>query len=173
LNRYLIVLCGVAGAALSASVATADQKPDLLGTYHDWFVYKTGSGTERQCYALSQPKQTNPAGMKRESPFFLISSWPGKKVKNEPSIVPGYTYKEGSKVQVQLGSEKFEFFTKNDGDSGGAWMDDPAKERKLVDAMKRSAAFSVTGLPAHGPMTRDNYSLAGLSAALEKIAGCK
>ncbi len=41
--------------------------------------------------------------MKRDEVFFLISSWPGKKVKDEPSIVPGYSYKEGSKVQLQVG----------------------------------------------------------------------
>ena len=162
-----------AAMALAGSVALAEEKPDLLGTYHDWFAYKTGTGANRQCYALSQPKQTSPAGMKREPPFFLISNWPGRKVKNEPSIVPGYTYKEGSKVQLQLGSEKFEFFIRNDGDAGGAWMDTPAQERKLIDAMKRGAAFSVTGLPARGAMTRDNYSLSGLSAALEKVAACK
>ena len=49
-------------------------------------------------------------------------------------------------------------------------MDDPAQERRLVDAMKRGAAFSVTGLPDKGAMTRDNYSLAGISAALDKVA---
>jgi hypothetical protein len=159
--------------ALIGSGALADEKPELLGSFHDWFAYKTGKGADRQCYALSQPKQTSPAGMKRESPFFLISTWPGRKVKNEPSVVPGYSYKAGSKVQVQVGPDKFEFFTKNEGDGGGAWMDDAGKERKLIDVMKRAAAFSVTGLPAHGAMTRDNYSLAGLSAALEKVASCK
>jgi hypothetical protein len=159
--------------ALIGSGALADEKPELLGSFHDWFAYKTGKGADRQCYALSQPKQTSPAGMKREPPFFLISTWPGRKVKNEPSVVPGYLYKAGSKVQVQVGPDKFEFFTKNEGDGGGAWMDDAGKERKLIDVMKRAAAFSVTGLPAHGAMTRDNYSLAGLSAALEKVASCK
>ena len=157
-------------AVLFASGAVAEEKPQPLGSYRDWFAYQVGTGADRQCYVLSQPKQTTPAGMKRDDAFFLISSWPGKKVKEEPSVVPGYTYKEGSKVQLQVGSDKFEFFTKNDGSGGGAWMDDPAQERRLVDALKRGAAFSITGLPEKGAMTRDNYSLAGISAALEKIA---
>src|SRR5438105_1735081 len=89
LNRPILVL-SAAMAVMIGSAALADDKPELIGTYHDWFAYKTGSGVNRQCYALSQPKQTAPAGLKRESPFFLISSWPGKKVKNEPSVVPGY-----------------------------------------------------------------------------------
>jgi hypothetical protein len=161
-------------AVLIGSGAMAEEKPQLLGSYRDWFAYQSGTGAERQCYALSQPKQSTPAGMKRDDVFFLISTWPGKKVKDEPSIVPGYTYKEGTKVQLQLGADKFEFFTKNDGGSGGAWIDDPAQERRLVDAMKRGAAFSITGLPEHGALTRDNYSLAGISAALDRVAAaCK
>lgn len=166
-------LCSAA-VMLIASAAMAQEKPELLGSYRDWFAYRVGGGPDRQCYALSQPRQKTPPGMKRDDVFFLISTWPGKKVTNEPSIVPGYSYKEGSKVQLQVGSDKFEFFTRNDGSSGGAWMDDPAQERRLVDAMKRGAAFSITGLPEHGAMTRDNYSLAGISAALEKVAtSCK
>jgi hypothetical protein len=164
----------VALAILVASGAVAEEKPQLLGSFRDWFAYQVGTGAERQCYVLSQPKQLAPAGMKRDETFFLISSWPGKKVKDEPSIVPGYSYKDGSKVQLQVGSDKFEFFTKNDGSGGGAWMDDPAQERRLVDALKRGAAFTITGLPEKGAMTRDNYSLAGISAALDKVAStCK
>jgi hypothetical protein len=159
---------------LVASAAAAQDKPELLGSYRDWFAYRVGTGADRQCYALSQPKQKNPVAMKRDDVFFLISTWPGKRVKDEPSIVPGYTYKDGSKVQVQVGADKFEFFTRNDAGSGGAWMDDPAQERRLVDAMKRGAAFTITGLPDKGALTRDNYSLAGISAALEKVAAsCK
>jgi len=157
-----------------ASAALAQEKPELLGNYRDWFAYKVGTGVDRQCYALSEPKEKNPAGVKRDDVFFLISTWPGKKVKDEPSIVPGYSYKEGSKVQLQVGSDKFEFFTRNEAGNGGAWLDDPVQERRLVDAMKRGAAFSITGLPGQGAMTRDNYSLSGISAALEKVAAaCK
>lgn len=160
----------VLALAMLAPAAVAQEKPELLGSYRDWFAYRVGSGAERQCYALSQPKQKNPAAMKREDAFFLISTWPGKKVKDEPSIMPGYTYKDGSKAELQVGADKFQFFTKTD----GAWMDDPAQERKLVEAMKRGAAFSITGIPENGAMTRDNYSLAGISAALEKVAtSCK
>ena len=165
---------GIAAAILLSSAAVAQDKPELLGSYRDWFAYRVGSGAERQCYALSEPKQKSPAGMKRDDVFFLISTWPGKKVKDEPSIVPGYAYKDGSKVQLQVGSDKFEFFTRNDAGSGGAWMDDPAQERRLIDAMKRGSAFSITGLPERGAMTRDNFSLAGITAALEKVAAsCK
>ena len=173
--RLRILAIAILPAIFAAcSALAADEKPALLGSFRDWFVYQTGSGADRLCYALSQPKETNPANVKRDSIFFLLSTWPGRKVKNEPSVVPGYAYKEGGKAQVQVGSDKFEFFTKNDGSNGGAWMEDPADEKKLVDAMKRGAAMSITGISARGTLTRDNYSLGGISAALDKIdASCK
>lgn len=174
MKNYGLGTIAAALVVLLAQAAAAEEKPQLLGSYRDWFAYQVGTGAERQCYVLSQPKQMTPAGMKRDDAFFLISTWPGKKVKEEPSIVPGYSYKDGSKVQLQVGADKFEFFTRNDGGSGGAWMDDPAQERRLVDALKRGATFSITGLPEKGAMTRDNYSLAGISAALEKVTtSCK
>jgi hypothetical protein len=173
--RLRVLAIAVFPALFAAfSAFAADDKPALLGSFRDWYVYQTGSGADRLCYALSQPKETNPANVKRDSIFFLLSTWPGRKVKNEPSVVPGYAYKDGGKTQVQVGSDKFEFFTKNDGSNGGAWMEDPAEEKKLVDAMKRGAAMSVTGISTRGTLTRDNYSLAGISAALDKIdASCK
>jgi hypothetical protein len=115
-----------------------------------------------------------PAGVARGGVFFMITSWPGRNVKNQPSVVPGYPYKEQSQTTVQIGADKFNFFTRNDGNTGGAWMEAPEDEVKLLAAMRRGSAMSVTGTSARGTLTRDNYSLAGISAALEKITtDCK
>jgi hypothetical protein len=95
-------------------------------------------------------------------------------VRNEPSVVPGYAYKDGAKTQVQIGTDKFEFFTKNDGQAGGAWMETATDEKKLIDAMKKGAGMIILGVSARGTETKDNYSLSGLSAALQKIdTSCK
>jgi hypothetical protein len=75
---------------------------------------------------------------------------------------------------VQVGSDKFDLFTKNDGQSGGAWVENPTDEKRMIDAMKRGAEMSVTGTSSRGTLTRDNYSLSGISAALDKVAAtCK
>ena len=171
---YAVALLSAFAALCAGAAVAAEEKPALLDSFRDWHVYSVGAGTDRLCYALSQPKQMNPANLTRDSVFFLISSWPGRKVKNEPSVVPGYQYKVGSKVQVQVGADKFELFTKNDGSAGGAWLENPADEKKLVDAMKRGSEMSITGTSSRGALTRDNYSLAGISAALDKVdATCK
>ena len=167
------LLCGT--LLLAAGVAGgAEEKPELLGSFRDWHVYQTGAGANRLCYVLSQPKETNPKNLNRGSPFFLISTWPGRKVRNEPSVVPGYQYKDGAKTEVQIGTDKFTFFTKNEGSAGGAWMEDPNDEKKLIEAMKKGSSMNISGTSTRGTSTKDSYSLAGISAALDKVdQSCK
>jgi len=152
----------------------AYAEPTAIGSFKTWSVYASGSGKDRVCYALAQPKSNTPKTVKRDPIFFLISTWPKRNVLNEPSVVPGYPYKDGAKAGVQVGSDKFEFFTKNDGTNGGAWMDSAADEKRLIDAMQRGQTMIITGTSARGTLTRDEYSLAGISAALDKVkATCK
>jgi len=164
----------IACAAVIALAAPAFADPTAIGSFKDWSVYTSGSSKEKVCYALAQPKSSEPKKVKRDPIFFLISDFPGHNVKNEPSVVPGYAYKDGSKVTIEVGSDKFELFTKNDGDAGGAWLESPADEKRLIDSMQRGQAMYVTGTSARGTLTRDQYSLAGLSSALDKAAAnCK
>ena len=72
--------------------------------------------------------------------------------RREPEIVPGYKYKDGSDVTAEVGSDKFSFFTKNDGEAGGAWVEAQADEARLVDAMKSGVAGrSSPALRSAGP----------------------
>jgi invasion protein IalB len=154
--------------------ASAQAEPAAIGSFKDWSVYSSGGGKDRVCYALAQPKSSDPRNAKRDPIFFLISTWPKRNVFNEPSVVPGYPYKESAKANVQIGSDKFEFFTKNDGTDGGAWMESAADEKRLIDSMQRGQTMIITGTSARGTLTRDQYSLAGIKAALDKVkATCK
>jgi hypothetical protein len=166
------VRTGLVGASFAASLvcgALGAEKPNLLGTFKDWHVYSAGKGKDRTCYALSTPKETNPANVSRGEIFFLISSWPANKIAEQPSVVPGYQYTDKAKAQVQVGSDKFTFATRNDGGDGGAWTENPTDDKKVVAAMKRASSMIVTGTSARGTLTKDEYSLAGFSAALDKL----
>ena len=171
------VRAGFIVASVAACVvggALAAEKPNLLGTFKDWHVYSAGKGKNKTCYALGVPKEMNPSNVARDEVFFLISSWPANKTVNQPSIVPGYQYGANAKAQVQVGSDKFAFFTKNEGGQGGAWMEAVSDEKKLVAAMRRGSSMVVTGTSARGTLTTDDYSLAGFAAALEKLGtACK
>ena len=171
------IRAGLVVASVTACVvgaALAGERPNLVGTFKDWHVYSAGKGKNRTCYALSVPKEMNPTNVMRDDVFFLISNWPANKTVNQPSIVPGYQYGQNAKAQVQVGSDKFIFFTKNEGGAGGAWMENVANEKKLVAAMKGGSSMIVTGTSARGTLTTDDYSLAGFSAALAKLGtACK
>jgi hypothetical protein len=161
-------------AACIVGGALAGEGPNLLGSFKEWHVYAAGKGKNRTCYALSAPKDMKPDNVMRGDVFFLISSWPANKTVNQPSIVPGYQYAAKSKAKAQVGSEAFDFFTMNEGGDGGAWMQDVANEKKLIAVMRRGSSMTVTGTSSRGTLTTDNYSLSGLSAALDKLgSACK
>lgn len=155
-------------AALITAPAAADT-PTLLGVFKDWQAFTSGSGSAKICYAISKPTATEPKKAKRDPIYFLITDWPGRRTKAEPEIVPGYQYKDGSAVTAQVSTGTFEFFTKNDGTNGAAWVRERVDEVKLIDAMRAGQSLVVIGTSKRGTHTTDTYSLAGLSDALEKI----
>lgn len=153
--------CAMPGIARAA-------KPESLGSFQNWAAYTTDSGDAKVCYALSKPTSSEPRKARRDPIFFLINDWPARKAKGEPEVVPGYGYKDGSDVTVQVGSDKFTLFTKNEGGTGGAWVEAQADEERLVRAMKGGSEAVVTGTSKRGTVTRDTYSLSGFADALAK-----
>lgn len=154
--------------AATAGPAAADN-PTVLGVSRSWGAYTQGTGRDKVCYALSQPKSSLPRKAKRDPIFFLINDWPGRNARAEPEVVPGYKVKEGSMVTAEVGAEKFTFFTQNNGDDGQAWIKETTDEQRLVNAMQNNSQMIVTGVSARGTTTRDTYSLDGLADALTKI----
>ena len=162
------VIAGVfAVTSLAASQAVADSAPTLLGAYKNWSALQSVSSDGRACYVMSQPKSSEPKKAKRDPIYFLINNWPARRAKDEVEIVSGYQFKDGSTPTVQVGAEKFELFTKNDGGST-AWVKDTGDEQRLVAAMMHGATAVVTGTSMRGTVTHDTYALAGLGAALDK-----
>jgi hypothetical protein len=160
-------------AVMLAPWSAVAAQPALLGSFKSWSAYESGAGDSKVCYALSRPTASDPAKIKRDPAFILINDWPARHAKAEPEIVPGFQYKDGSSVTVQLGSETITFFTKNDGGVGGAWVEAQADEERLVSAMKTASEAVVTGSSRRGTMVRDTYSLAGFADALDKAqAAC-
>jgi hypothetical protein len=170
--KRLVIAAGLASAVLALPAVAADT-PEKLGEFKAWTAYSSGAGDSKVCYALSKPRMSEPTKVKRDAIYFLINDWPGRKAKSEPEIVPGYEYRDKSTVMAEVGSAKFEFFTKNEGTAGGAWLEQQPDEERLVEAMRKSAEIIVVGTSKKGTQTRDTYSLAGLSDALDKVhAAC-
>ncbi|MFM9863027.1 MAG: invasion associated locus B family protein [Micropepsaceae bacterium] len=163
---------GVATIALGAAigVASAQSGPTLLGNQDAWEAYKNTDGRGAVCWAVSQPQTKEPATAKRDPIYFLITTWPKASVANEPSVVIGYQFKEGATATVEVGSDKFSFFTKAD----GAWLQSKQDEARLITALRGAGEMRVKGISKRGTLTTDTYSLKGISVALDKVAeGCK
>ena len=160
-------------AALCLASPALAQSADMLGAFKNWTAYSTGSGSSKTCYAMSAPRAMQPRGAKRGPIFLMVSDWPSRKVKAEPEIVPGYAYKPGSTVTLGIGGDRFNFFARNDGQSGSAWLQNLNDGKPLLDSMSQGVSAVAIGASARGTRTVDTYSLAGFGEALAKIhAAC-
>ncbi len=173
LKRFGVPLVAVAAMWATAVAVqartTSSDGPTVLGVYKDWSAYSRGTGDSKVCYALSTPKAKEPASVKRDPTYFLVNDWPGRRSKAEAEVVPGYPYREGSTVTVEIDKQKFVFFTKNDGGAGGAWVLNPADQEHLLRALRAGVTAVVTGVSRRGTTTKDVYGLSGVGEAMNRI----
>lgn len=165
------LVAALAGAAwLGIASAASAQEPTSLGEFSDWTAYTYKSKNGPVCYIVSQPKKSEPNGVSRDPVFFLVTHRPGEKVRNEVNTIIGYPFKKESTASITIGSDSFELFTSGD----GAWAESSARDSAIVNAMKAGSSMTVKGTSWRGTDTTDQYSLAGVSAAMEKIdSTCK
>ena len=159
----------LAGLALSFAAASAADDATLLGVSKSWEAVQAKTSDGKTCFARSKPKSVLPKKAARDAILFMISDWPGRNVKSEVEVVPGYIYKDGEPVFAQVGDLKIELFSRNDNNVGTAWVKDAEEETKLIEAMRTGSTITVSGVSKRGTKTKDTYSLSGLSSALEKI----
>jgi hypothetical protein len=165
-----IALATIGFCAAAAAAFAQATGPTLLGSSEVWEAYKNSDTRGTVCWAVTQPQAKEPAAAKRDPIYFIITTWPKQGIANEPSVVIGYQFKDASQATVQVGSDKFEFFTKGD----GAWLQGKQLEQRLITAMRGASEMTVKGFSKRGTLTTDTYSLKGLSVVLDKVTeGCK
>ena len=148
--------------------AAAPAQPSLLGQYGEWGAYTGSSNGRKVCFALAKPStsETKPPNRPRDPAFLFISTRPAENVRNEVSVIIGYTFKPSSDAMVEVGSAKFALQTQAD----GAWIKNAAEEPRLLDALRKSSDMVVRGTSAKGTETMDRYSLKGLGQAIDRVA---
>jgi invasion protein IalB len=148
------------------AVAVAGGSPTLLGQYGEWGAYAAVSGGNKVCFTLAKPvsAQTTPPNRPRDAVYLFVASRPAENVKNEVSIMFGYSFKSGAEATVAVGPAKFAMNTQND----GAWIKNVAEEARLIDLMRNGAELTVSGTSSHGTRSLDRYSLKGLGQALDR-----
>jgi invasion protein IalB len=168
--RTLTVISAV--LALGAPAAWSASEPQSLGTFNDWTAYTYKAADTKVCYIVSQPKSSDSSkkNLKRDPVFFIVTNMPGRRIAGEVSTIIGYPFKEQSMAQVKVDEATFKLFTKDD----GAWAESSDMEKKIIAAMKGGKTLKVSGTSWKDTKTTDVYSLAGISAAMDKINGaCK
>lgn len=164
------VVSALAGLPFAAQAQTSSQLTSL-GTFSDWEAFTYKADDQPVCYVMSAPKKSTAAKkVKRGKVYFMVTHWPARKVKGQPSTMIGYTFKQGSAVKLSVDKKDFEFYPVD----SMAWTDKPETEKAILTAMRSGKAMTVVGTSSAGTETTDSYSLSGISAALDAIdSACK
>jgi hypothetical protein len=156
-----------AAATAPAPSAPGDDQPVLLGKYGEWGAYSAKPGGAKICFALGKPgnSQTTPPNRPRDPATLFISSRPAEKVKDEVSIIIGYSFKPNSEATLDIGPATFPMYTQND----GAWIKNAGDEAKMVEAMRKGSDAVIKGTSVKGTQTTDTFTLKGLAQAIDRI----
>ncbi|MDH3658884.1 MAG: invasion associated locus B family protein [Alphaproteobacteria bacterium] len=158
----LVLSFGFAGAANA-------QTPYSLGSYTDWNVWELDEGGQKICYIVSEPKKQAGNYTRRGKPAVLVTRRPTPNVTDEVSVQPGYTYLEGSSVDLAVGQNEFTLFTRG----AHAWTKDETEDRTLIDVMKRGENMVIKGESIKNTTSTDTYSLLGFTKAYNAmVAAC-
>jgi hypothetical protein len=171
MNRAFVL--GLLPALLLAAPSQAAEPANVLGVFQNWKAFSTGSGDSLTCFAMSEPRASQPKTPKRANVYLMVSDWPGRKIKGEPEIAVGTSFKAGAAVTLGVGEERFDFFSRNDGKVGTAWLKNLPDGPKLTDALSGGVSAVARGTSAKGQKLVDTYSLAGFPEAMAKVhAAC-
>lgn len=145
-----------------ANSANAQVKDKVV---KDWTVYTVKMQGKKTCYIASFPKSSSGNFDKRDDPYLMVTYLGGDLA--EVSTSSGYKYKEGSRVNVEIGTRKFTMFTAGE----LAWPNDAGADKDFIAAMKKQNFVKIKGASIMGTYSIDKYSLTGFDAAFERMKG--
>ncbi len=159
MKKLSIVLAIIFGLGF-INVAHA-QNVENIGEFDDWMAYSFKEKSGKVCYIASTPKKDEGKYASRGDIFAIVTHRPGMASFDVLHIIAGYEYKSPSPVQVRIGEQSFELYTKGD----SAWAQNSATDAKIVNAMKKGVRMIVHGTSSRGTKTSDTYSLKGFANA--------
>jgi invasion protein IalB len=154
---------------LGLSAPAFAQSATKIGQHNAWGTYSYQAQNGKVCYVLTVPTAKQPASLDHGDIFFFVSQKPGQNVSYEPQFIASYDFQTDSKVQVTVGDKSYSMFTRGK----SAWMENAAEEPQLIAAMKSGADMKVAAKSGRGNDTSYQFSLRGISAALDSISSCQ
>ena len=173
--------------AVAFAQEPAKQSPTRIGEFDDWSTWSytgpyAGNGNGKVCYIYAELQDEDdsakkaprgamlPRTLKHGRVTFTITSSPAEGVMHEANFVAGYDFKDQAPVTVDIDGKKFTMFTQGD----SAWLLNKGEEPELLEAMKSGKKMVVSAQSVKGNKTTYNYSLAGVTAAVDKmLSECK
>lgn len=168
IDRHTRVLAVCMATLAIGMPALAQDSTNRVDAKTDWSVFVEDDPTE--CWIVSAPKSSvntkdgSVVAVNRDDTLLFVSFRPGNEIQGEVSFTGGYPFKEGTTVNLKIGSASYELFV----DGEWAWPASSAEDGKITTSMKRGASAVVTGLSSRGTTTEDTFSLLGFTAALEE-----
>ena len=164
-SQRVLALAAVWLAGLvPAPLAAAEQT--FVAAYRDWGLFTYDDGERELCFITSEPKQQDGNYERRGPPAVLVTRLPAEPELDEVSVQSGYTYEEGSDVEVVVdGEARFSLFTQGE----YAWTRGPEDDDALIEEMKAGLEMTVRGTSTLGTYSLDTYSLLGFTAAYEAM----
>ena len=159
----------------SAPAAFAQESTNQVAVMTDWSVFtEPKEGTPTECWGVAKPKESvntrdgKEVTVKRSDILLYITYRPGQP--GEVSFTGGYTFAEGSNVDVTIDGNAFKMVTQGE----WAWAGSPADDAKLLAAMQKGSTAVLVARSGKGTQTKDTFSLSGFSAAVgEASKRCK
>lgn len=168
LIRSLVALALAGALALPA----AAQVTNRVEAKRDWSVFVAGEGAEKVCWIATRPKKSvalrggKQVQVNRGEIFLMVAVRPDDGARQEVSFTSGYPFKEGSTVEVEVGSSTMTMFTTAEFPQN-AWPPGPEQDAEMVGAFRKGLEATVEGVSSRGTTTVDTFSLLGFTAALE------
>ncbi len=147
-------------------VAEASAQTRTYKTFGPWRVLLHDGGGSQICFAIAQPRSSEPPAA-AESAYLYVSAWPKEGVRAEVSVKTTAPIKPGAPASIAIDQAVFKLFSRGD----RAYVIDATDELKLVEAMKRSSSVVVLAQSERGVISKDTYSLAGITQALQAVSG--
>lgn len=162
------------GPALCLTMAMVDgataTTANSIGSFKDWNAWTYKDGSRPRCFISAPPDAMEPARLDHGQVLFFVKAGRDNEPRTESSFQAGYSFAEGSNVEVTIGDEKFVLMT-----SGrDAWLRRAEREPELLAAMRAGSTMAVAATSARGNDTSYVFSLDGVTAASTKIlAQCR
>ena len=139
--------------------------PEFVGSHRDWNVYKFQDGEADHLLHGERAQEAGGQLHAARQPGGAGDPAAGPRAVYEVSVQPGYTYLDGSEVEIQVDRRKFVLFTRGE----HAWTPREKDDRDLINAMKRGVDMTVRGTSTKNTYSLDTYSLLGFTAAYDAM----